>query len=283
MGQMRRIAIGSPVQQKPAILRQFLNGLYQQELDGIEAEYVFVDDNHDEASSALLRQFADAVPGVVLVPIPPAEPYQCDDTTHRWKESLVWRVAEIKDAIIEHALEKGHEGLFLVDSDIVLQPPTVRHLAELGCDIVSEVFWTKWQPDAPEYPQVWSLDQYDLIPRKRGEQLSKEEGVRRLNLVLSQLRTPGLYEVGGLGACTMISRRALEMGARFKEIPNISLWGEDRHFCVRAAALGIVLNADTEFPPLHIYRDGDLERVPAFAESCGLSLDAFDKPALVAP
>lgn len=270
MSEMRRIVVGSPVHQKPAILREFLNGLHRQDVEGLQVDHVLIDDNSDPASSLLLRQFAQAVPRVTIVPVTTADVYVCDDVTHRWNEALVWKVAQFKDAIIDHVLETGHDGLFLVDSDLVLHPQTIRHLAALRCDVVSEVFWTRWEPDSPELPQVWVQDTYDLVPRARGEQLSREEAQRRLLELLARLRTPGLYEVGGLGACTMVSRRALERGARFREIPNLSFWGEDRHFCIRATALGLVLNADTRLPPLHLYREQDLARVASFAAASGL-------------
>jgi len=273
---MRRLVVGSPVHQKPEVLRQFLNGLYQMDVEGLEVDHVFVDDNEDPASSALLAEFARVLPRVLVVPVDAPQPYVCDDVTHRWNEGLIWRVAAFKDAIIDHVLEKGHDGLFLADSDLVLHPLTLRHLAGLGCDVVSEVFWTRWTPDAPELPQVWTQDVYDLVPKGRGEELTPQEAQRRLELVLGQLRTPGLYEVGGLGACTMISRHALEVGARFAEIPNLSFWGEDRHFCVRAAAMGLQLHADTNLPPLHLYRSEDLSRVPGFAAASGLRLDALE-------
>jgi GT2 family glycosyltransferase len=281
MNDIRRVVVGSPVHQKPAILREFMNALSQQDVEGLQVDHVFVDDNRDPASSALLREFADAVPRVTVVPVSAPDAYVCDEVTHHWTESLIWKVAEFKDAIIEHALEQGHDSLFLIDSDLVLHPRTLRHLVSRDCDVVSEVFWTRWQPDAVELPQVWVQDTYDLVPKGRGEELSLEETQRRINLVLGQLRTPGLYKVGGLGACTMISRRALELGARFREIPNLSFWGEDRHFCIRAAALGLELYADTELPPLHLYRDEDLSRVASFAAVSGLQLGALDQLATV--
>lgn len=72
------------------------------------------------------------------------------------------------------------------------------------------------------------------------------------------LKIPGVYKVGGLGACTLISRHALEKGVSFREIYNLGLIGEDRHFCIRAAALGLELFADTRYPPFHIYRESEL-------------------------
>src|SRR5690606_16569030 len=40
---------------------------------------------------------------------------------------------------------------------------------------------------------------------------------------------------------------------------NISFWGEDRHFCIRAQALGFDLFVDTNYPAFHIYREDDLQ------------------------
>lgn len=78
------------------------------------------------------------------------------------------------------------------------------------------------------------------------------------------MRIPGIYEVGGLGACTLISQHAIKAGVSYNQIRNISYWGEDRHFCIRAAALGIPLFVDTHYPALHLYRDSDLSKVEDF-------------------
>jgi len=82
--------------------------------------------------------------------------------------------------------------------------------------------------------------------------------------MVEKLKTPGLYKVDGLGACTMISRRALEMGVSFKEIPNLRIPGEDRPFCIRAGALGIDLYMDSTYPAYHISKELYLDRVDEF-------------------
>jgi len=84
--------------------------------------------------------------------------------------------------------------------------------------------------------------------------------VERAFAWLERLRRPGLYPVGGLGACTLISRRAIEAGVRYQRIPNLTYWGEDRHFCIRAQALGFDLWADTHCPPRHLYRRSGVEQ-----------------------
>ncbi|WP_328130652.1 hypothetical protein [Peribacillus frigoritolerans] len=78
----------------------------------------------------------------------------------------------------------------------------------------------------------------------------------RYQSFIRQMRTPGVHKVGGLGACTLISQKALKAGVNFNRIENLSFWGEDRHFCIRAAALGISMYVDTHLPAYHIYREG---------------------------
>lgn len=272
---MRRVLVGSPVHQRPEILAAFLGSLRQLESgsgdDRIQLDFIFIDDNTDERSSLVLGRFAQTTERVRVFAAPESEQaYVCDEVTHRWTEQLCWKVGAFKDIIIEHAVDAGYDALFLADSDLVVHPKTIAHLASLGLDIVSEVFWTKWQPNSPELPQVYFWDQYDMVPRRRDEVLTPEQQNQRFAQFLAAMRTPGVYDVGFLGACTLLSRNALVTGARFKEIPNLSLWGEDRHFCVRASALGLRLHADTHYAPLHLYRDSEIERIPAFVEANGM-------------
>lgn len=70
--------------------------------------------------------------------------------------------------------------------------------------------------------------------------------------------------MGGLGACTLIRRSVLEAGVNFDRIPNVSFWGEDRHFCIRAQAYGFQLFVDTHYPAYHIYRLSDLPGAAAY-------------------
>lgn len=259
-----RVLIASPVRQKPCILKEFLGSLKELETTGLEVAYVFIDDNDEE--SLLLKEFARERDNVRILRGEGTGPYYCDENTHYWREDLIWKVAEYKNRFLEMAREEGFDYLFLVDSDLVLHPKTLTHLVSLGKDIVSEVFWTRWRKELEPLPQVWAGDAYRLYPVQRGEILSPGERKKRQEDFLRMLRTPGVYRVGGLGACTLISRRALLQGVSFSEIYNLSFPGEDRHFCIRAAALGLELYADTHYPAYHIYRESDLAGVQAYKE-----------------
>ncbi|REB05494.1 glycosyltransferase [Sporosarcina sp. BI001-red] len=264
MNEISRVLVGCPVHQKPAILKEFLTSLQRLHQPKIELTFLFFDDNQDELSKQLLTQFANENQNVTVRSSNYNDDYLSDENTHYWNEHLVWKVANMKDQIIQHALEEDYDYLFFVDSDILLYPQTIEHLISSEKDIISEIFWTKWQTEAHEQPQVWISDVYTQWEQVRGEHLSDEEKNTRYQEFLQKMRTPGIHQVGGLGACTLISKKALKAGVNFKEIRNLSFWGEDRHFCVRAAALGFPLYVDTYFPAYHIYRASDLEGAEEF-------------------
>ena len=268
---LKRVLLGSPICKGSKILREFLSTIDKQKQDSIRITYFFVDDNDDPASSDLLEEFRKKHENCLIIRAPEKEiKYKEDENTHHWNEYLVWRLAAIKDILIQHAKENDYDYVFFVDSDLILHPATIEHLVSLGLDIVSEVFWTKWTPDSIELPQVWLYDHYGLVPKRRNEQLSEQESRNRFGGFLSMLRTPGVYEVGGLGACTLISKNAINRGVSFAEIKNVSFWGEDRSFCIRAVALGLLLHASTHYPPLHLYRESDLTKVLDFKKLAGL-------------
>lgn len=272
-----KVLIGSPIRQSPNILREFLESLLELEQGDMEYTFIFVDDNDNEEASRLLQDFQTQRPTILLSVTENEKKrgaYLVNHITHYWGEHLVWKVAKFKDLIIANALKGGYDYLFLVDSDLVLHPATLKHLISTQKDIISEIFWTSWYPCSPELPNVWLYDKYDMVRRERGETLTKEEEERRVQEFLDQLRVPGIYEVGGLGACTLISRKALLAGVSFSEIRNLTLWGEDRHFCVRALALGLSLWVDTHYPAYHIYRESLLAGVEEFKARCKKDMQA---------
>lgn len=253
------VLIASPVHQKPEILSLFLESLKQLKKEELLIHFYFIDDNANVDSSRLLIQFQKCIESVMIEKSSFQDVYSKDEQTHYWNERLVWKVANFKNLIIRYAQEKNYNYLFFVDSDLLLCPQTVVHLVKQEKDIISEIFWTKWQLDSMEQPQVWLYDEYIQYNKQLGEQLSTEQINVRYQEFITKMRNPGVYEVGGLGACTLISQHALQKGVNFSKIPNLTFWGEDRHFCIRAAAIGLSLHVDTYYPAYHIYRDTDIE------------------------
>lgn len=259
-----RIVVASPVCQKATILKEFLISLDGLDLKNIILEYLFVDDNEDEGSKELLRDFASEHTGATVLQTDAVSRYVSDDFTHRWTEETVQKVARFKNHMIEVAIDKEYDYLFFIDSDVILHPKTLQQLISDQKDIISNIFWTKWGPNMQELPQVWLKDAYTLYDAKTNGLTTQDDINKATQEFLELLRKPGVYRVGGLGACTLISRKALLKGVNFNDVYNISFWGEDRHFCIRAVALGLELFVDTYYPAYHIYRTEDLAGVEGY-------------------
>lgn len=136
----KRVLIGSPVHQKPAVLREFLISLQNLRHHHLEFGYFFIDDNLEELASAMLRDFAKHVGNVTLETSRQEDMYVRNEVTHHWNEDLIWKVAEFKNVMLRRALNEKYDYLFLVDSDVLLHPRTVEQLVSSGKDIVSEIF-----------------------------------------------------------------------------------------------------------------------------------------------
>lgn len=263
-----KILVGSPVFQSPDILKAFLCSLKELSCGASSMDYIFVDDNTDERSSRQLALFERKSSNVTVLQGKDKSSYTCDDESHHWDDSLMLRVAGYKNDIIRYAIDNEYDELFFVDSDLILHPDLILHLERQQKEVVSEIFWSQWHPGLPQEPNVWLFDEYDLVPKQLGEELGTEEMEIRQRGFLEKLKEPGIYEVGGLGACTLIQRSALQKGVSFAPIHNLTIHGEDRFFCIRAAVLGIGLFVDTAYPAYHIYRESDLKGVSDYVQQC---------------
>ncbi len=259
-----RVLVGSPVYQKPEILQEFLTSIKNLIMHTISIDYMFVDDNIDEHSRCMLSAFERETSKVIIISGKEQGIYLCNEESHHWDDSLMLKVAKYKNLIIQYAIDNQYDYLFFVDSDLVLYPGLIEHLIQSKKDIVSEIFWSQWHHGQALEPNVWLFDEYDLVPKRLGENVSEKEMIHRQAKFLNQLKMPGIYEVGGLGACTLLSRKALLKGVSFEPIKNLTIHGEDRFFCIRAAVLGIPLFVDTHFPAYNIYREQDLKGVSAY-------------------
>lgn len=261
-----RVLITSPVRRKPAILRAFLRGLWEVDYSGMDADFCFVDDNDDPDAQAMLRSWHPPV-GQYDVVVPQGVSEQAYDSAndfHRWGPELCLRVAAWRNYLAQRAMDGGYDAMLMVDSDLILHPQTLAAMAGAERHIVYEVFWTRFYPDQHWHvPNVWlwgECGQYRVSPTE--EKLDATQIKQRTREWFRDLRKPGLYPVGGGGACTWISRDALLAGVDWRPVTNTGWWGEDRWFQTRAAVLGFEQWAQTSHPPIHLYRESDLKALP---------------------
>ncbi len=130
------IVLFSPVKQDPEILSFFLTALRDLSYPG-KLSFWFYDDNHQEESSQMLRAFCQECNGELLSPLPlnRSGSYKSEDT-HHWNPSTVDRVIAIKNLAINVFLQTDAEYLFLLDSDVILQPFTLEVHLESNAFVV---------------------------------------------------------------------------------------------------------------------------------------------------
>ncbi len=234
------VLVGVCARQHPAIFDAFLESLFGLDAHGIELRYLFIFHNWDEGR-ALLESRQPAAAEVEMTSYRSRHPYLADEVSHRWSRGLVEDLTHMRNMVLRRALETESEAVFMVDSDLLLHPRTLRRLCESGREVIAEIFWTRWQPGAPELPNAWEHDEYGI----------GQETLRRW-------RRPGQYQVGGAGACTLIRSSAIRKGLSYTPVPSVSWVGEDRALQLRAAVLGIPIYLDTHHPAFHVYRLGYL-------------------------
>ena len=224
---MKRILITAPLRQDIDIFEEYQKGLDALEVpEGFEVSRFFVVNDCKEVIPYIREaEFSVAEPG---------ESYLKTGDDHLWTLDLMLKMSELRNRTITEMLTGGYDYWFSVDTDIVLQPQTLKALVDAEKDIVSEIFWTQ-APNGRYWCNAWMVDQ--------------AQGMRE------EWRKPGLDQFGMTGACTLVRRKVFEAGVDYTRIPNIyqALRGEDRHFCVRAACAGFELWVDTHFPATHLY------------------------------
>ena len=227
---MIKVLIAAPLRQDPKIFREYQKGLDNLIIpDGVQTDRFFVVNDCPE----VIPEIRDAEWIEV----------NSDDVTmyqdHLWTNDLVNKMSYYRNLTIRKALEGGYDYLLSVDTDLVLEEHTLQQLLSDQKDIVAGLFWTNGWSNAWMYDQVGGYD--------------------------PKWSEPGLYKIGMSGALILISRKVLEAGVDYTPIPVIhkALFGEDRHFCIRAVCAGFQIWGDSHCLPVHLYKEPDYRKYMA--------------------
>ena len=219
---MKKILITAPLRQDTDIFEEYQKGLDALEVpEGYEVSRFFVVND--------CKEVIPYIRGAEYTVADTGDNYQKTGNDHLWTLELMLKMSGLRNRTITEMLTGGYDLWLSIDTDIVVDPRTLRYLLDADKDIVSEIFWTQ------HWCNAWMVDQY-----------SPPEAA---------WTKPGLYKVGMTGACTLVKRTVFEAGVGYTPIPNIytALRGEDRHFCVRAACAGFEMWVDTHCPATHLY------------------------------
>lgn len=215
-----KVLITAPLRQDVPVFREYQRSLDELEIpDGVTVERFWVVNDCPEVIPEIRGDYEVMNTGDV---------YQKIANDHVWLPENLAKMHELRNRTIRRALMGGFDYWFSVDTDLVLHPATLKALLDADVDIVSEIFFTNGWCNA------WLFDQYGGADKRWTE--------------------PGLYRVGMTGALTLAKRRVIET-IDYTPIPCIrkALWGEDRHFSIRAACAGFEMWVDTHYPAEHLY------------------------------
>ena len=228
-----KVLISAPLRQDVKVFREYQAGLDRLIIpDGVTVDRHYIVNDCPEIIPEIRGSYEVMDTG---------DDYVITNDDHKWTAANLNKMPRLRNATIKAALDGGYDYLFSVDTDIVLQPPTLKRLLNAQKDMISEVFWTE-QPNIT-WCNAWMYDQIDT------------------GGMYPTWRRPGTYRVGMTGACTLIDTKMLKAGVNYDPIPNLRyLWGEDRYFCIRAAVHGFEIWLDTHYPATHLYTEKEYQK-----------------------
>ncbi len=249
-----KILISSVTRAEPKVLRAHLSCLLRQHLPvNIETDFLYVTD--PELSSESLEVLRELnIPVVAGDAKFEGAEYEISEETHHWNKPTFYWLGSQKQKLLEFAKEKEYDGIWLVDSDLLCDRDTLNNLLSNDKHITSSVFWTAWTSQSPPLPQVWMENPYEM--QGRGVEAHEH---------FENAATRQLWQVGGLGACTLIRKEVLDRVQYYPPmvgLPEHSMWqGEDRTFSVSAQLNHVELWADSWSDVFHCYRPSDTQKI----------------------
>lgn len=253
-----RLLVCSVTNTEPEILQPHLESVKNQELpENVKVDYYYITDpDISESSKVLLDSMGFTT--AKATPKPEGAEYSVSDNTHHWSKPTFYWLGAQKQRLLEKGL--NYEAVFIVDSDLVLDSGTISSLLATDKDVVSAVFWTKWVDGSPSLPQVWMENPYEF----QGRGVEAHEHLRNA-------ATRQLWQVGGLGACTLIRKDALNKVRYYPPLPNLpedGMWqGEDRTFAIVAQRNHVELWADAWPNIYHVYRPSYISKISQIVEN----------------
>lgn len=223
-----RVLITAPLKQSRKIFAEYQEGLDRLFIpEGVTVDRFYVVNDCPEIIPDIRGEY---------IVVDTGDFYNNNGVGHYWTGDNLTKMHTLRNATIKRALDGGYDYWWSIDTDIVVHPMTLQALLDADKDIVSEIFWTQSE-NGGWWCNAWMHDQ--------------SAGM------LPEWHTPGLYRCGMTGALTLAKRRVLEAGVDYTAIPCIrkALWGEDRHFSIRAACLGFEMWVDTHYPANHLYTE----------------------------
>ena len=132
----KKILITAPLRQDVDVFEEYQKGLDALEVpEGYETSRFYVVNDCKE----IIPYIRDAE----YVIADTGEDYQKTANDHLWTLELMRKMSDLRNRTITEMLLGGYDYWLSADTDIVLDPRTLKTLIEADKDIVREIFWTQ--------------------------------------------------------------------------------------------------------------------------------------------
>lgn len=258
----RKIVVASLVRNREKEMPTFLESLSRIHYPGLRFRFL-VNDSTDGAEG-IVREWCAGRDAVVEARSYGAGSYR-EHVWHDEKGSVFERMAAMRDDVLGAVFAGDADACFMLDSDVLLHPDVLQHVAGLARSVVSPVFLAAWGADSAwrnvaqpvgQVPGALRRDRFvnTQLAAGRRPQCGDRAGYELRGAEIGwMLSSAGVHQCGSLGACTLIRRDVWEAGARYTKDPqNASPFpGEDQNFCLQARARGFQLWCSTVYPTWH--------------------------------
>jgi hypothetical protein len=246
-----KVLIAAPICQNSDVLKEYLNSLVNLDKINLNVHFLFIDDNNDNNSKLILHKFCKARKKSRVI-----ASNKINGTKFNNVETKIYKIINFRNFILHQACNEDFDYLFTVDSNIILNPKTLQHLINYKKDIISEIYWESEESKYFNLPNVWLADSNKLYYYEKenwfDEKTSNREIKKMEESFLNKLKRSGVYEVGGATGCLLIGKKVIRSKISYDKIANLTFWGENCHFCIRAAVLGFKIFVDTFYPASRI-------------------------------
>lgn len=256
---MARVAVGCPVRNRAWILPEYLAALKLLAIHGDDIQFCFLVNNSTDDSCKIIYEWMDenrVIGKLVKDDLWKGferwgiKPFVPGHKRGEYGKNSYAYMAEVRNRFLEVFMETEADYLFSVDSDIIVNPGTLKALLgtaqRFACDC------SGYCPGCPPKKDIVAAAISNINGFPYNDSVAAnfmfdnsgalhhwkiENGVRQKH------PTSGTFEVAVNGACVLIPRLAIELGVRYGPHPQ----GEDTDFCLNAKREGFKLwvNADT--------------------------------------
>lgn len=242
-----KIMICSLINNRQWFLKYFLNTILSIDYDKNNIVYYFVVNNSHDDVFKLIEEFKKTIELKWNINIEVIiDVYNFDITKkheREWSTSLLHHMGIMRNMCLNKSKELKCDFLFTIDSDIVVPKYLLKQLIARELPVVSPVFFAKWSINncVKNKPQLKGLNW-------------EKEDEHKMYCYGSKF-----YEVGLLGAITLINMKYIGNKIDYSFWRNNQFWGEDANFCTKLSIEGIKLYGDSSFDITHLDNEDDFK------------------------